>query len=56
MERQMRPEELRENQDFLVVELEERFEFGVAVIDDSSYDNDVACNGTGCKQNGYCPG
>jgi len=38
--------------DFLIVELDDRLEFGAAVIEtDLIADNDYGCNGTGCTQN-----
>jgi hypothetical protein len=43
------------SEDFLIVELDERFEFGVAVIDDSTLDDNYGCNASNCVQNGYCP-
>ena len=38
--------------DFLVIELDDRLEFGAVVIDDGSF-NDTGCNSSGCSQNGY---
>lgn len=43
-------------EDFLVIELDERFEFGVAVIDDGTYEDNTGCNEKDCQQNGACPG
>jgi hypothetical protein len=44
------------HEDFLVIELDERFEFGVAVIDDGTYEDNTGCNDKDCQQNGVCPG
>jgi hypothetical protein len=43
--------------DFLVTELDDRFEFGVAIVDDDVLNsNDGPCNNTGscCGSNGGC--
>jgi hypothetical protein len=42
--------------EFLIVELDDRFEFGVAVVDDDGYDWNAGCNSSNCTQNAYCPG
>ena len=39
-----------EPDDFIVIELDDRLEFGAVVIDDGSFDN-TGCNATSCKQN-----
>lgn len=38
--------------DFLVLELDDRLEFGAIIIDDSVL-TDAGCNGSNCSQNGY---
>jgi len=40
--------------DFLIVELDDRFEFGAAVIEtDLIADDNYGCNGTNCHVNAY---
>jgi len=40
--------------EFLIVELDDRLEFGTAVLEtDLIAEDNVACNSTGCTQNGY---
>lgn len=39
--------------DFLILELDDRLEFGAVLIEDDSFSN-TACNSTGCTQNGSC--
>lgn len=43
---------LTECTELMIVELDDRLEMAAAVL---VTDTNVGCNGSGCKQNGYCP-
>lgn len=46
-------DELVSPDDFLIVELDDRLEFGAVLLEDSSFDN-TGCNGTACTVNASC--
>ena len=41
--------------DLLIVELDDRLEFGAAVLEGDLALSDLGCNGKSCTQNGSCP-